>query len=278
MEYSKLDKIRLFVLKHKVVVIILLCLILSITLVSVFVDGYSKRYDTEEFSELQTYLLEIKERDKNIHNKLKVREIKKDVVGIDVSSWQKEIDWEQVKEAGIEFAMIRCGYRNLTNDEILEDTRFEYNISEANRLGIPVGVYFYSTARDEKEVLEEATFVLNLIKDYDVTYPIVYDFELYNKKRMEGVSASRINDNAIRFLEYMDAHGYRGMIYSNLSYLDRVWDIEQFSEYKFWLAQYDGTYEVEYDMLQHTDKGTVPGISVNVDLDKANFAYELIES
>lgn len=278
METTRFDKIRIFLFKHKVVVIVFLCLILSVTLIAVLADSYSKRYDPEEFSELQTYLLEIKERDRNIYNKLKVKEIKKEVNGIDVSSWQKEIDWEQVKESNIDFVMIRCGYRNLTNDDVLEDPRFEYNISEANRLGIPVGVYFYSTARDEKEVLEEATFVLNLIKDYDITYPVAYDFELYNQKRMEGVSASRINDNATIFLEYMDAHGYRGMIYSNLSYLDRVWNIEQFNEYKFWLAQYDGEIVADYDMLQHTDKGKIPGISVSVDLNKANFAYELIES
>jgi GH25 family lysozyme M1 (1,4-beta-N-acetylmuramidase) len=77
-------------------VIVFLCLILSVTLIAVFADSYSKRYDPEEFSELQTYLLEIKERDRNIYNKLKVKEIKKEVNGIDVSSWQKEIDWEQL--------------------------------------------------------------------------------------------------------------------------------------------------------------------------------------
>ena len=278
MENTKFDEIRMFVLKHKIVVIFCMCFILSVTLIFVFASGYSKRYENDDFSELQSYLLEIKERDKDIHNKLKVKEIKKEVKGIDVSSWQKEIDWEKVKESGIDFAMIRCGFRNLTIDSYQEDTRFRYNISEANRLGIPVGVYFYSTARDEKEVLEEASFVLHLIKDYEITYPVVYDFELYNQKRMEGVSASRINDNAIRFLEYMDAHGYRGMLYSNLTYLDRVWDITKFEEYKFWLAQYDGENSVEYDMIQYTDKGTIPGISVSVDLNKANFAYELIES
>ena len=278
MDNTKFDKIKFFILKYKFVVIPFLCLILSIVLVLVFADGYSKRYENEAFSELQTYLLEIKEKDKDIHNKTLVREIKKEVNGIDVSSWQKEIDWEKVKDSNIDFVMIRCGFRNLTIDDIQEDTKFRYNISEANRLGIPVGIYFYSTARDEKEVLEEASFVLNLIKDYEVIYPIVYDFELYNQKRMEGISSSRINDNAIRFLEYVDAHGYRGMLYSNISYLNRVWDIEEFGEYKLWLAQYDGVSEIEYDMIQYTDKGNIPGISVNVDLNRANFAYEIIES
>ncbi|MBQ4030429.1 MAG: glycoside hydrolase family 25 protein [Bacilli bacterium] len=277
MDDTKNNKLLLFILQHKGLVVFLLCLVIVITMVLVFADGYSKRIE-DDFSELQTYIFEIKEKDKDIYNNLKVREIKKDVQGIDVSSWQKEIDWELVKESGIDFVMIRCGYRNLTNDDILIDPRFEYNISEANRLDIPVGVYFYSTARDEKEVLEEASFVLHTIKDYDITYPVVYDFELYNQKRMEGISASEINDNAIRFLEYMSEHGYRGMIYSNRNYLNKVWDIELFDNYKFWLAQYDGELMIEHDMIQYSDKGTIPGISVNVDLNRANFAYERVES
>ena len=277
MENEKINKFISFILRHKGLVVFFLCLIIAVTMIGVFADGYSKRME-EDFSELQTYLLEIKEKDKDTYNKFEVQEIKREAKGIDVSSWQKEIDWEQVKESDIDFVMIRCGYRNLTNDDILIDPRFEYNISEANRLDIPVGVYFYSTARNEKEVLEEASFVLHTIKDYDITYPVVYDFELYNQKRMEGVSASRINDNAIRFLEYMDAHGYKGMIYSNRNYLNKVWDIELFEDYKFWLAQYDGEVEIEYDMIQYSDKGTIPGISVNVDLNKSNFVYERVES
>jgi len=277
MTYTKIDAFKNFVLQHRKAVVFSVCLIFCVTLLFVFSDSYSKRYDNNDFSELQAYLLQIKEKDKSIYNNLNLREIKKETKGIDVSSWQKDIDWEKVKNSGIDFVMIRCGFRNLTIDSIQEDSKFKYNISEANRLGIPVGVYFYSTARNEREIMEEASFVLNLIKDYDVMYPVAYDFELYNQKRMKDVSASRINDNAVKFLDYMDAHGYKGMIYSNLSYLERVWDLENFENYKLWLAQYDGTVSVEYDMIQHTDKGTIDGISTKVDMNKANFAFELVE-
>ena len=273
MEYSKMNAFKSFVLRHRKVVVFSLCSIVALTILFVFGDSYAKRFENNDFSELKTYMLEIFEKDRGIFNNLKVKEVEKEVYGIDVSSWQKDIDWEKVKESGIDFVMLRCGYRNLSNEEIHEDSTFKYNISEANRLGIPVGVYFYSTAISEKEALEEASFVLHMIKDYDVTYPIVYDFELFNERRTEGISALKINDNALTFLNYLEKHGYKGVIYSNLSYLDRVWDIERFDDYKFWLAQYDGEVETEYDMIQYSNKGKIDGISTNVDLNKSKVAY-----
>jgi GH25 family lysozyme M1 (1,4-beta-N-acetylmuramidase) len=268
------QKINNFILKNNKIVVFLLCLGIVALLLLVFQDGYSMR--GEEFSEIQQYILEIREKDKEIFNTLMFTEIKTETNGIDVSAFQGDIDWEKVKESNLDFVMIRCGYRNLTNDEIHEDSKFRYNISEANRLGIPVGVYFYSTARNELETYEEATFVLNLIKDYEVLYPVVYDFELYNTKRMTGVSSDRINDNASYFLDYIALHGYKVMLYSNNSYLERVWNQDNYKEYKFWLAQYDGEVTREYDMLQYSDQGTIEGIEGYVDLDKATFKYEKI--
>ena len=268
------EAIRKAIAKHKMIVISLLCLTFVGVLLLVFKDGYSMRED--EFSEIQQYIMEIREKDKNIYNNLMYKELKIETNGIDVSSFQGDIDWEKVKESNLDFVIIRCGYRNLTNDEIHEDSKFRRNISEANRLGIPVGVYFYSTARNELETYEEATFVLNLIKDYEVLYPVVYDFELYDSKRTTGVSSDRINDNAIYFLDYISSHGYKAMLYSNNSYLERVWKRDNYSEYKFWLAQYDGEVTKAYDMLQYSDKGTIPGINGYVDLDKATFKYEII--
>ena len=271
-----LKAIRNSIVKHKTVVLSLLCLTFVGTLLLLFKDGYSMRDD--EFSEIQKYIMEIREKDKDIYNDLMYTETKTETNGIDVSSFQGDIDWEKVKEANLDFVMIRCGYRNLSNEEIHEDSKFRQNISEANRLDIPVGVYFYSTARNEKETLEEATFVLNLIKDYEVLYPVVYDFELFDSKRTEGVSVDRVNDNAVYFLDYMAIHGYKPMFYSNNSYLERVWHEEYYVDYKFWLAQYDGEVVRDYDMLQYTDKGTIAGISGYVDLNKAKFKYEKISN
>lgn len=276
MQYS-LDKIKYFIMKNNKLVVFFLVLLMMIVLVSIFNEGYSLRNDND-FSEIQGYLEEIRNRDKDIYNKLEVREIKKEVKGIDVSSFQGDIDWDKVKESGVEFVMIRCGYRNLTNEEVHEDSKFRYNISEANRVGIPVGVYFYSTAISEKEVLEEASFVLNLIKDYDVIYPVVYDFELFNQKRTAGFHDKYINDNALRFLDYMMAHGYMGMLYTNLSAIKYHWNMDNFSGYKLWYAQYidNVTYEGKYDMWQYADNGKIDGIVGNVDLNEAYFAYEVI--
>lgn len=276
MNFTRMNEFKIFALRHRKMVVFSFCLIICLTLVYVFTDSYASRYDNE-FSELDSYILKVKMKDLGINNSIKVKEITREGKGIDVSSWQREINWETVKKSNIDFVMIRCGYRNLTNSEIHVDPRFEYNIKEANRLGIPAGVYFYSTARDKKEAIEEATFVLHLIKDYKIVYPIAYDFELYNQKRMEGVNASTINDNALVFLEHITSHGYNGMIYSNLLYLNRVWDIEKFDDYKFWLAQYDGKLETEYDFIQYSDKGHIDGIETAVDLNKSKIVYEIVE-
>jgi len=278
MEYSRMYKIKNYLLQHRVFVVSLLCLTIMGILFYVYKDSYGNRLENGEFSEIYTYLLEIKENDKDIYQNLELKEIKKEVKGIDVSSWQGDIDWEEVKEENLDFVIIRCGYRNLSNSEIHEDKNFKYNISEANRLGIPVGVYFYSTAISEKEALEEASYVLNLIKDYDIIYPVVYDFELYNSKRTEGISIAKINDNALTFLDYIDAHGYQAMLYSNKRYLEDIWITEDLGYYKLWYAYYsDLEEEVNYDMIQYSDTGSIKGISTKVDLNRANFSYEVVE-
>ncbi len=279
MELTLNDQLKSFILRNRKIVIPILCLIVLVVLLSVFQEGYASRIENEEFSEIQNFLEEIRDRDKDIYNKLDVALYEETVKGIDVSSWQGEIDWEKVKATGIDYVMIRCGFRNLTNDEIHVDKTFHYNIKEANRLGIPVGVYFYSTAINEKEALEEASFVLNLIKDYDVIYPVAYDFEMFNEKRTKNVSDRTINNNAIKFLDYIRAHGYNGMIYTNLSALNKHWNIEMFEGFRIWYAQYidKSTYEGKYDMWQYTDNGRVDGIVGEVDLNESYIAYKVVK-
>ena len=278
MEYTFIDTFKSYILRHRKIFIPIICIMLISVLLYVFNLGYSSRLDNGEFSEIQNYLLEIREKDKSIYNNLNVNIVEKTVKGIDVSSWQGDIDWEKVKDTGIDYVMIRCGFRNITNEEIHVDKTFHYNISEANRLGIPVGVYFYSTAITEKEVLEEATFVLNLIKDYDVQYPVVYDFEMFNENRTTGLSDTKINDNAVKFLDYIRAHGYIGMLYTNLSAINKHWDLEKFDGYQIWYAQYIDipTYDGEYAMWQYADNGRVDGIVGEVDLNESYYSYEVI--
>lgn len=278
MQYSKIDNLKFFILRHHKFVVTILSVFIVGVLVYCFNDGYANRVPSNEFSEIQNFVLELRDKDKKIINPLKVNLIKKNVKGIDVSEFQGDIDWEKVKNTGIDFVMIRCGYRSMVKGEVREDSKFRYNISEANRLGIPVGVYFYSTAINKKEAIEEASFVLNLIKDYDVIYPVVYDFEMFDENRTKGLNDKVVNDNAIYFLDYVRSHGYHGMMYANLRSLKNHWNIENFMGYALWYAQYIdmATYEGEYAMWQYADNGRVDGIVGNVDLDEGYVAYEVV--
>lgn len=245
--------------------------------------SYSNKEDKEQnvdikIDEVQVNIERLKRNDRDIYNKNKFIEIKKEVKGIDVSSWQGDINWEKVKNSGIDFVMIRCGFRNLSDAGMGVDKKFKYNIEQANLYDIPVGVYFYSTAINKLEVYEEASFVLNLIKDYKITYPVVYDFELFNQKRTKGVNLITINENALVFLNYMKNHGYEGMLYSNLYSLENYWILDELYDYKVWYAHYIDTnsYDPGVDMWQYADNGRIDGIYGNVDLNLAYFAYEAI--
>ncbi len=278
MNYSVFDRILFIFSKYKNIIIASLCVCVVLVVISIVKEGYAYR-DESEFSEIQSYLIELRNKDESIYNKVNVNIVEKIVRGIDVSSWQGDIDWEKVKDSGVDFAMIRCGFRNLTNSDIGLDSTFHYNIKEANRLDIPVGIYFYSTAINENEVYEEASYVLNLIKDYKVTYLVVYDFELFNQKRTKGVSLTRINNNAVKFLDYIRAHGYHGMLYGNANDLNNRFNLDKFDGYPIWVAHYmEGlNYEGVYEMWQYSDSGKINGISTNVDLNISYVAYEEIK-
>jgi len=278
MQYSRFEKFTMFVARHnRTTVIVFTCLLIAVIINLVRVS-YSERMELEsnDFDEIQNLIDDIKNNDRDLYNKLDVVKVKKEVKGIDISAWQGDIDWEKVKDSGIDFVIIRCGLRSLANETMYEDSKFKYNISEANRLDIPVGIYFYSTAISEVEVLEEASYVLNLIKDYKVTYPIVYDFETFGSNRTKDISDYKINKNALRFLDYIRGHGYYAMLYSNLTTLNNHWNLNYFNDYDIWLAQYidKATYEGEYSMWQYADNGRVDGIKGNVDLDISYYAYE----
>lgn len=279
MENNAFLKIKFFFAKHiKFIIVLTMALLIGIICVLFFV--FSKESKSNYVSDdVERFLRRIELRDMFIYNNIQVREVKKQVKGIDVSSFQGDINWEKVKNSNVDFVMIRCGFRGLVNSKIIEDSKFRYNISEANRLDIPVGVYFYSTAINKVEAIEEASFVLNLIKKYKITYPVVYDFETFNQNRAKDVSDEQINDNAVSFLNYIEKHGYIGMIYSNLKDLNNHWDLNKFDKYKIWYAQYidKSTYEGRYDMWQYADNGKIDGITGKVDLNEAYISYEEIK-
>lgn len=277
MQYTFFDKFKNFAIQHRRVVVLFFCACILGVLGYVFNIGYANR-SKEDFPEIQKLMAVYRKKDKDIYNNLEIIEKKEIAKGIDVSSWQGEINFAKVKQSGIDFIIIRCGFRLQQSGKITEDKRFKYNISEANKYGIPVGVYFYSAAINKKEALEEASFVLNLIKDYEVVYPVIYDFEMFGVDRAKGISDEVINNNAKTFLSYVEEHGYRGMLYTNLKDVNNHWDINKFRDYKIWFAQYidQATYDGEYDIWQYANNGRIDGIKGNVDLNESYVTYKKI--
>lgn len=199
-------------------------------------------------------------------------------LGIDVSKWNQEIDWEAVKDAGIEFAIIRCGYRGASTGALVIDPRYEENIKGAVSAGIPVGVYFFTQALDEVEAVEEASMVIRLIEDYDVDYPVFLDSESTGGRgRADGLDSDERTRAHRAFLQTIEAAGYETGVYASRNWLNEKIDMTQLSDYRVWLAEYAEapTYDQYYHMWQYTSKGTVDGISTNVDL---NLCYMNIDT
>ncbi len=195
--------------------------------------------------------------------------------GVDVSEWQGNINWERVRATGISFAMIRCGFRQTHGSEVLEDGMFRANIEGAIKAGLRVGVYFFGTAKNQAEAIEEAEFTVNLIKDYQLSYPVVYDIESFDEGRLERVSYSTITDNILAFTETVSSYGYETMVYSYESALSYMLDTGKLDGKLIWLAHWvDKTgYRGNYNMWQYTSTGRVDGIYTNVDLNVSYFTY-----
>ena len=198
--------------------------------------------------------------------------------GIDVSKWNEEIDWEAVKDDGVEFAIIRCGYRGSSSGSLIIDPRYEENIKGAIAAGIPVGVYFFTQACSELEAIEEASMVISLIRQYDVDYPVFLDSESAGGNgRADSLSAEDRTKYHKAFFETIDSAGYETGIYASANWLRKRVNVGELSSYNTWLAQYADVpdYEGYYHMWQFTSKGNVNGISTRVDL---NLCYMNIDT
>lgn len=199
-------------------------------------------------------------------------------LGIDVSKWNKEIDWEKVKNDGIEFAIIRCGYRGASSGALVLDPMYKRNIEGAIEAGIPVGVYFFTQALDEVEAVEEASMVISLIEDYDVDYPVFLDSESAGGRgRADALEAEERTKIHKAFLETIASAGYETGIYASRNWLNDELDMTEVSEYRTWLAEYADipVYDKYYHMWQYTSKGSVDGIDTRVDL---NLCYMNIDT
>lgn len=187
-------------------------------------------------------------------------------IGIDVSSWQGEIDFDALQNAGIEFIIIRVGGTRGRDGEYFVDNNFVYNITEANKRNIDVGIYFYSYANSIEKAKEEAKWVIEKLKDYNVSLPVAYDWENWSTFNEYNLSFFGLTSMANAFLDTINEAGYEGLLYSSKNYLERLW---MPSKYDTWLAHYvDKTnYQGKFTYWQLCNDGKVEGIKGAVDID-----------
>ncbi len=192
------------------------------------------------------------------------------IPGIDVSEHQQHIDWEQVKASGIEFVMIRVGWRGQTQGLITEDTLAQEYYAGAKAAGLKIGAYFFSQAISPEEAIDEAEYMLEMIRDWEVDMPLVYDWEPISPTDRTAVVDSALLTQCVRsFCDTVDDAGYRPMVYFNSFLADTLLQLDDVKDYPFWLALY--THEMDYphavEMWQYSCTGQVPGIALPVDLD-----------
>ena len=186
-------------------------------------------------------------------------------IGLDISKWQGDVDFNALKEAGVEFVIIRVGTSSGINGENLVDSKFEQNINGANKAGIPVGVYFYSYANSEDRAISDALWVLEQIKDYKVDLPIAFDWENWSFYNEFNLSFFGLSNMADSFVKTVRDAGYEGMLYSSKNYLEDIWFK---GDYPVWLAHYTTktNYEGDYEFWQLCNNGRVAGINGDVDI------------
>lgn len=200
-------------------------------------------------------------------------------LGVDVSEFQGQIDWNAVKEAGVDFAMIRLGYRGTTQGMLFLDEYFEQNLQGASDAGLDVGVYFFSQAVTEAEAKAEAQFVLDTLGARELQYPVAFDWELPvstdESFRVQDVKGEDAAKYGAAFCKEIEAAGYTPIVYTNKYSAYEFFDLDQWKAYDFWYAEYHEQPSFYYDcrMWQYTDEGTVPGIEVGVDLNICFRAY-----
>ena len=208
-------------------------------------------------------------------------------LGIDVSKYQGTINWAKVKASGVDFAMIRVGYRAKSTGEIFEDPTARYNMQEAQAAGVMIGAYFFSSAVTEEEAKEEAAFTKDIIAKYKITYPVAFNCEDFQSSdsRQYGLDIETRTGLACAFLDEIATAGYTPMFYASKGELDgsAQWNTQTLAgKYKIWVAQYPekpypetaaSAYSGTHDMWQYTSQGNVDGISRKTDVNIAYFGY-----
>lgn len=188
------------------------------------------------------------------------------MVGIDISKWQKDINFDKLKKNNVEFIFIKIAGQKRKNGKIIMDPKFEENIKKAMNYKFKVGLYFFSYAKNPLEARKQAKYVVKNIKKYDIELPIVFDWENWEEYNSFGISLNTLNNIASTFIDEIERNGYDGMLYSSKYYLDNVWFLEDYN--KIWVANYGELVDKEkYNYWQLCSDGMIDGISTLVDID-----------
>ncbi len=246
------------------------------------VGSYPLVYKAEDQSGNQTvknFTLKVEEKKRNSKEQLEKTEFSDIVklhktnttkIGIDISKWQEDIDFSKVKDAGVEFVMIRVGTKDFETNKYILDPYFKRNIEEALKYHLEVGVYFYSYANSLKDAKKDALWVIKQIKNYNITLPVAFDWEDwfdYNRHHMSFYKLSMVGET---FMSEIEKHGYQSMRYGSKNYLEKIWfDTKK----ETWLAHYTDktSYEGKYKFWQLCQNGRVDGIAGDVDIDVMYF-------
>lgn len=201
-------------------------------------------------------------------------------LGIDVSYHQSGINWEELKTSPVEFVMARCGYRGFTEGGLVQDEKFEEFARGANENGIALGVYFFSQAITVDEAVEEAEYVINLIKDYEISYPVAFDTEYVSDKKARtnkaDLTPEQLTEIADAFCAKISEAGYYPIIYASENWLRRQLNAADLVQYDVWAPQYleENDFLYDFTIWQYTDEGEVPGIKEKVDLNISMVDYK----
>lgn len=199
------------------------------------------------------------------------------VHGIDVSEFQDDINWKKVKSSEADFVFVRAGFRKSESGELMEDEDFEDNIKKAHKAGLMTGAYFFSQAVTPEEAVEEANYLLELVKPYDIDLPLVIDYELISGGRLankveagEMPAASNYHDIVVAFCTTVEEAGYEAAVYANYDMLTNYMDSTVLQDQEFiWAAQYGGECHVKgrYMFWQCAEDAEIAGIEGGVDHD-----------
>ena len=187
------------------------------------------------------------------------------LVGVDISKWQGEVDFQKLKESGVEFVILKIAGQQKLGGEIVMDPMFKDNIENAQAEGLKIGLYFYSYARNQKEARKQADYIIKNIKNYNIELPIAFDWENWELYNSFNLSFNSLNNVAKEFISRLEDKGYKTSLYSSQYYLENIWFAEDYDN--IWVANYGNlTYQGKYSMWQLCSNGRVDGIDAYVDI------------